>query len=123
MQIASALDPVFDLLPTYPMWLIGTIGLDLYIPDPVFRPPRSRRFSRLEQPWRRVFHAGVLIEPHLPELEEFKKYFDHSIKVRITGLLNCEMLKQLYAMGKLCPYLKAVRESNIVYNLEQQIPA
>ena len=78
LRIADALDAVFDAIPTYPMWLIGTVGLDLYIPPG--SSARSRRFGS-GQPWRRVFHAGVLIEPHLPELEEFKKYFDTSIKV------------------------------------------
>ena len=81
VKIAEALDKVFDGMATYPMWLIGTVGLDLYIPD-------SSSFSRKSQAWRRVFHAGVLIEPHLPELEEFKKYFDDSIKVSYFSVLT-----------------------------------
>ena len=30
----------------------------------------------------KVFHAGILIEPHIPELEEFKEYFNDAIRVR-----------------------------------------
>ena len=28
-----------------------------------------------------MFHAGILIEPHIPELDEFKEYFNDAIKV------------------------------------------
>jgi hypothetical protein len=41
------------------MWLIGSLGLDRK------KPP----------PWRRLFHGGVFVEPHMPELKEFRKHF------------------------------------------------
>ena len=40
-------------------WLIGSLGLDL---------------NKLSN-WRKVFHNGIFIEPHMPELLEFKNYF------------------------------------------------
>ena len=45
--IADALDAVFDAIPTYPMWLIGTVGLDLYIPKGT-----SARRRRCNGSWR-----------------------------------------------------------------------
>ena len=55
LRIADALDAVFDAIPTYPMWLIGTVGLDLYIPPG--SSARSRRFGS-GQPWRRVYASS-----------------------------------------------------------------
>ena len=39
-----------------PTWLVGSLGLDL------------RRSSS----WRKAFHGGVFVEPHMPELKEFR---------------------------------------------------
>eukprot|EP00094_Tigriopus_californicus_P007632 TCALIF_07349-PA protein Name:"Similar to Gprc5c G-protein coupled receptor family C group 5 member C (Mus musculus)" AED:0.11 eAED:0.12 QI:0/0.75/0.2/0.8/0.75/0.8/5/0/619 len=47
-----------------PLWLIASLGLDL---------------TRLA-PLRNVFHGGIFIEPHMPELSEFKKYFIQSLQ-------------------------------------------
>ncbi len=52
-------------LPVTPTWLIGSLGLDL------------KKLSA----WRRVFHGGVFVEPHMPELKEFKKYFIDALQV------------------------------------------
>ena len=46
-----------------PMWLVGSLGLDL------------RQSS-----WRKAFHGGVFVEPHMPELREFKEYFVRSLR-------------------------------------------
>ena len=43
-------------LQTRPTWLVGSLGLDL------------RRSSS----WRKAFHGGVFVEPHMPELKEFR---------------------------------------------------
>ncbi len=47
-----------------PTWLVGSLGLDLV------------RMSA----WRGVFHGGVFVQPHTPELREFKKYFVSALK-------------------------------------------
>ena len=46
-------------LPTSPVWLVGSLGLEL----------------RSLKSWRKVFGGGVFVEPHMPELSEFKHYF------------------------------------------------
>ena len=58
-------------------FILGTIGLDLFIPNAQARRKRQKG----AQAWRKVFHAGILIEPHIPELDEFKKYFNNAIQV------------------------------------------
>ena len=42
-----------------PTWMVGSLGVDL------------RRVAA----WRGVFHGGVFVQPHSPELREFKRYF------------------------------------------------
>ena len=46
------------------MWLIGSLGVD------------RRRLNA----WRRLFHGGVFVEPHMPQLREFKHFFLRSIQ-------------------------------------------
>ena len=53
-------------LETNPTWLIGSLGLDL------------KKLSA----WRKVFHQGIFVEPHMPELGDFKDYFIASLQVR-----------------------------------------
>lgn len=60
--------------------IIGTVGLDIFIPND--KKARERLVRKRRQTWRKVFHAGILIEPHIPELEEFKEYFNDAIRVR-----------------------------------------
>ena len=62
------------------MYYSGTIGLDIFVPKP--ETTRQRLNTAQTQTWRNVFHAGILIEPHIPELEEFKDYFNGAIKVK-----------------------------------------
>ena len=47
------------------MWLIGSLGVD------------RRRLNA----WRRLFHGGVFVEPHMPELREFREHFLHELQV------------------------------------------
>ena len=51
-------------LPSSPTWLLGSLGLEL----------------RSLKSWRRVFEGGAFVEPHMPELREFKHYFLRSLK-------------------------------------------
>ena len=51
-------------LPSAPVWLLGSLGLEL----------------RRLQSWRQVFDQGAFVEPHMPELREFKHFFLHSLK-------------------------------------------
>ena len=51
-------------LPSAPIWLLGSLGLEL----------------RRLQSWRRVFDQGAFVEPHMPELREFKHFFLHSLR-------------------------------------------
>ena len=51
-------------LASSPVWLVGSLGLEL-------RTVRS---------WRRVFTGGIFVEPHMPQLREFKHFFLRSIQ-------------------------------------------
>ena len=51
-------------LPSSPVWLLGSLGLEL---------------RRLKS-WRQVFNEGAFVEPHMPELREFKNFFLHALK-------------------------------------------
>ena len=57
-------------LPREPTWLIGTLGLEL---------------RRLKS-WRTVYKGGAFVEPHMPELREFKNFFLKSLKAPDQGL-------------------------------------
>ena len=59
-------------LPSSPVWLVGSLGLEL----------------RSIKSWRKVFSGGALVEPHLPELREFKHYFLQSVKSPVSLLSN-----------------------------------
>ena len=50
------------------MWLIGSLGVD----------------RRKLNAWRRLFHGGVFVEPHMPELREFREHFLGELQV-----INC----------------------------------
>ena len=50
-----------------PTWLVGSLGLDLH------------KLSA----WRTVFHGGLFVEPHMPELAEFKNFFIEALQVRV----------------------------------------
>jgi hypothetical protein len=63
VQIADRINLIKDPVP---LWIIGSVGLHL-----------KRSTS-----WKKAFHGGLLVEPHMPELEEFRKYFLRSLKVR-----------------------------------------
>ena len=63
--------------------VIGTIGLDIFRPNA--KETKERLIRNRRQTWRKVFHAGILIEPHIPELEEFKEYFNGAIKVILVA--------------------------------------
>ena len=52
-----------------PIWLIGSLGLDLH------------KLSA----WRTVFHGGLFVEPHMPELAEFKNFFIEALQVRLSN--------------------------------------
>ena len=51
-------------LPTSQVWLVGSLGLEL----------------RSLKSWRTVFKDGAFVEPHMPELREFKNFFLESLK-------------------------------------------
>ena len=50
---------------TKTMWLIGSLGVD----------------RRKLNAWRRLFHGGVFVEPHMPELREFREHFLGELQV------------------------------------------
>ena len=33
--------------------------------------------------WKRVFNGGVVLEPYLPELDQFQNYFQHALLVSL----------------------------------------
>ena len=55
-----------------PIWLIGSLGLDLH------------KLSA----WRTVFHGGLFVEPHMPELAEFKNFFIEALQVCLPYFTN-----------------------------------
>ena len=57
-----------DLSPK-PVWLLGSLGLEL----------------RNIKSWHQVFKQGIFVDPHMPELSEFKNYFLHALKVRLCN--------------------------------------
>jgi len=59
-------------LPSNPLWLIGSLGLDL----------------RTLSGWRTVFHGGYFVEPHMPELSEFKNFFISTLQAINTFYLQ-----------------------------------
>lgn len=59
-------------LPSDPIWLIGSLGLDL----------------RTLSGWRKVFHGGFFVEPHMPELSKFKKFFVSSLQVTKVNFIQ-----------------------------------
>ena len=50
-----------------PFWLVGSLGLDL----------RNEKMAA----WKKVFDGGLFVEPHMPELAEFKTYFIQTLQV------------------------------------------
>ena len=63
VAISEYLKHITDL-PNHPTWLVGSLGLDLH------------KLSA----WRSVFHGGLFVEPHMPELSEFKSYFIEALQ-------------------------------------------
>ena len=55
-----------------PIWIMATVGL--------------RQMDHILS-WKKVFNGGVVLEPYLPELEQFQNYFQHALLVSI-GTLN-----------------------------------
>lgn len=53
-------------LVNVPIWIMATVGL--------------RQMDALDT-WRSVFHGGVVLEPYLPELDQFQRYFTHALRV------------------------------------------
>ena len=37
--------------------------------------------------WKRVFNGGVVLEPYLPELDQFQNYFQHALLVSSFHIL------------------------------------
>ena len=62
---------------TKTMWLIGSLGVD------------RRRLNA----WRRLFHGGVFVEPHMPELREFREHFLSELQV-IARAINHHFRKR-----------------------------
>ena len=50
-----------------PIWIMATVGL---------------RQMKLVYSWRQVFNGGVVLEPYLPELDQFQRYFQRALRVK-----------------------------------------
>ena len=66
-----------------PKWLVGSLGLDLH------------KLSA----WRTVFHGGLFVEPHMPELAEFKTYFIDALQVNYIDFRVRDFWKIDRALG------------------------
>ena len=71
LEIADAISK--NGLNNVPIWIVATVGL---------------RQMGVIQAWKRVFHGGVVLEPYLPELEQFQRYFTHALRVT-THCMHC----------------------------------
>ena len=83
-----------------PLWIIGSVGLHLK------RTPT----------WREAFHGGLLVEPHMPELNEFKKYFVGALRVRLFPGMRGAVLKLLCGLFiSSCPTAFQCKRSKALY--------
>ena len=64
------------------LWLIGSLGLDLRNGQQTEHDKKGSQYSIARNRWKSVFAGGIFVEPHMPELAEFKKYFLDTIKVK-----------------------------------------
>ena len=79
-QVVLIADQINRIKDPTPLWIIGSVGLHL----------------KKSSGWRKAFHGGLLVEPHMPELNDFKKYFVRALRVRVVSrnltILNQEKL-------------------------------
>ena len=72
------------------LWLIGSLGLDLRNKNTNKEMESGSKHSIGRNRWKSVFTGGIFVEPHMPELAEFKRYFLNSMKVNISKCyLHC----------------------------------
>ena len=63
------------------LWLIGSLGLDLRSGNSDKNNKKGSQYSIGRNRWKSVFTGGIFVEPHMPELAEFKRYFLETVKV------------------------------------------
>jgi hypothetical protein len=63
------------------LWLIGSLGLDLRSGNSDTNNKKGSQYSIARNRWKSVFKGGIFVEPHMPELAEFKRYFLETVKV------------------------------------------
>ena len=63
------------------LWLIGSLGLDLRNGDAASKDQNKHQTEMARHRWKSVFTGGLFVEPHMPELAEFKTYFLDTLKV------------------------------------------
>ena len=63
------------------LWLIGSLGLDLRNGDTAAKDQNKHKNKMARHRWKSVFTGGLFVEPHMPELAEFKTYFLDTLKV------------------------------------------
>ena len=63
------------------LWLIGSLGLDLRNGDTASKDQNKHQSKMARHRWKSVFTGGLFVEPHMPELAEFKTYFLDTLKV------------------------------------------
>ena len=68
-QVVLIADQINRIKDPTPLWIIGSVGLHL----------------KKSSGWRKAFHGGLLVEPHMPELNDFKKYFVRALRVRVVS--------------------------------------
>ena len=71
MEIAESISK--SGLNNIPIWIMATVGL--------------RQMDHILS-WKKVFNGGVVLEPYLPELEQFQNYFQHALLVSIDRIIN-----------------------------------
>jgi len=66
-------------LDVKPTWLL--CSLLRRGPPPTAPPPSTASPAPGAPAWSRAFHGGIFVEPHMPELENFREYFVDSLQV------------------------------------------
>ena len=63
------------------LWLIGSLGLDLRSGNANANNEKGSQYSIARNRWKSVFTGGIFVEPHMPELAEFKKFVNVDISL------------------------------------------
>jgi hypothetical protein len=71
LEIAQAIE-TSNGLKNVPIWIMASVGLG--------------QMQNI-QAWKNTYHGGIVLEPYLPELDQFRQYFQNSLIVSLSFYL------------------------------------